>query len=149
MDAPDGVHSTSWRLSGRGIPKIADAIVIFLHSLVLPLDNRSHIRWQILLECLLVGVLSGVFATLAFGEHRVFVHAGNGGLYVDPSAMHRPTCRTALRGLPPETADLGFQFRNALGTASGSCLEQRLEIRTSNPLSACTEALLSISARFY
>src|ERR1700736_4239234 len=30
------------------------------------------------------------FATLAFGEHRVFVHAGNGGLYVGPGAMHRP-----------------------------------------------------------
>jgi hypothetical protein len=28
MDAPDGVHSTTWRLSGRGIPKIADAILL-------------------------------------------------------------------------------------------------------------------------
>jgi hypothetical protein len=72
-------------------------------------------------------MLSGVFATLAFGEHRVFVHAGNGGLYVGPSAMHRPTYRTALRGLPTETANLSFQFRGALGTASGSCLEAKSE----------------------
>ena len=123
--------------------------MICLYSLVLPLDNRSHVRWKILLECRLIGVLSSVFATLAFGEDRVFVHAGNGGLYVGPSAMHRPAYRTALRGLPAETANLSVQFRSALGTALGSCLEQRLEIRTSNPLRACTEALLSISAGFY
>jgi len=110
-------------LSGRGIPKIADAIVICFYSLVLPLDNRSHVRRQILFESRLIDVLSGVFATLALGEHRVFVHAGNGGLYVDPSAMHRPTGRTTLRWLPTETANLGFQFRSALGTASGSCFE--------------------------
>jgi hypothetical protein len=117
--------------------------------LVLPLDNRSHVRRQILLECRLIGVLSGIFATLALGEYRVFVHAGNGGLYVGPSAMHRPAYRSALRGLPTKTTNLSFQFRSAFGTASGSCLEQRLEIRTSNSLGACAEALLSISARFY
>jgi len=89
--------------------------VICLYSLVLPLDNRSHVRRQILLECRVIGVLSGVLATLAFGEHRVFVHAGNGGLYVGPSAMHRPTYRTALRGLPAETRNLSFQFRSVLG----------------------------------
>jgi hypothetical protein len=77
-----------------------------LYPLVLPLNNRSHVRPQILLECRLTDVLSGVFATLAFGEPRVFVHAGNGGLYVGPnvgaSAIHRPTHRIALR----ETANL-------------------------------------------
>ena len=123
--------------------------MICLYSLVLPLDNRSHVRRQILLECRLIGVLSGVLATLAFGEHRVFVHTGNGGLYVGPGAMHRPAYRTALRGLPTETTNLSFQFRSALRTASGSCFEQRLEIWTSNSLGACAEALLSISAGFY
>jgi hypothetical protein len=47
--------------------------------------------------------------------------------------MHRPAYRTALRGVPTETAQLSFQFGSALGTASGSCLEQRLEIRTLTP----------------
>ena len=101
------------------------------------------------MKALVVTIHCGVFATLAFGEHRVFVHSGNRRLYVGPSAMHRPTYRTALRGLPTETANLSFQFGSALGTASGSCLEQRLEIRTINPLGTCAEALLSISARFY
>src|SRR5450631_2625762 len=149
MDAADGVHSTTWRLSGGSIPKIANAIVICLYALELPLDNRSYVRWQFLLECRLIGVLTGVFATFAFGEDRVFVHAGNGGLYVGPSAMHRPAYRSALRGLPTKTTNLNFQFRSALGTAPGSCFEQRLEIRTSNSLGAGAEALLSISARFY
>jgi hypothetical protein len=58
--------------------------------------------------------------------------------------MHRPTYRTALRGLPTETANVSFQLRSAFGTAPGSCLEQRLEIRTSNPLGTCAKALLSI-----
>jgi hypothetical protein len=111
------------RSSGGGIPKIADAIMICLYALELPLDNCSHVRRQILLECRLIGVLSGVFATLAFGEHRVFVHAGNGGLYVGPSAMHRPAYRSALRWLPTKTTNFSFQFRSALGTASGSCFE--------------------------
>ena len=60
--------------------------------------------------------------------------------------MHLPAYRTALRGVSTETAHLSFQFGSALGTASGSCLEQRLEIRTINPLGTCAEALLSISA---
>ena len=108
--------------------------MICLYALELPLDNCSHVHRQILLECHLIGVLSGVFAALAFGKYRVFVHAGDGGLYVGPSAMYRPAYRTALRGLPPKTTNLSFQFRSALGTAAGSCFEQRLEIRTSRPL---------------
>jgi hypothetical protein len=34
---------------GGSIPEIADAIVICFYSLVLSLDNRSHVRRQILL----------------------------------------------------------------------------------------------------
>src|ERR1700731_2465253 len=41
---------------------------IFLCSLVLPLDNRSHVRRQILLECRFIGVLCSVFATLEGGK---------------------------------------------------------------------------------
>jgi transposase len=55
--------------------------VICLDALVLPLDERSHVSRQVLLECCFISSLRGIFATLALGEYRVFVHSRDCGLY--------------------------------------------------------------------
>src|ERR1700724_2891800 len=97
--------------------------MIFLDALVLPVDERSYVGRQAFLERGFVSSLGGIFATLALGEHRVFVHAGDGGLYVGPGAMHRAAYGAALRGLAAETANLGIQFRRALGATPRRCFE--------------------------
>src|SRR6202040_4432336 len=122
--------------------------VICLDALVLPLDERSYVGRQVLLERCFISSLGGILATLALGEHRVFAHAGDGGLYVGPGAMHRAAYGAPLCGLAAETANLGIQFRRALGATPRRCLEQRLEIRAPNPFGARVEALFSIAAYF-
>src|ERR1700730_16603423 len=97
--------------------------MICLDALVLSVDERSCVGRQAFLERCFISSLSGIFATLALGEHRVFVHAGDGGLYVGPGAMHRAAYGTALCGLTAETANLGFQFCRALGATPRRCLE--------------------------
>jgi hypothetical protein len=78
----------------------------------------------------------------------VFAHAGDGGLYVGPGAMHRAAYGAPLRGLTAETANLGFKLCRALGATPRRCLEQRLEIRAPNPFGSRAEALFSIAAYF-
>jgi len=56
--------------------------VIRLDALVLPLDKRSYVGWQALFQRCFISCHRGIFATLALGEHRVFVHAGDNGLYI-------------------------------------------------------------------
>jgi hypothetical protein len=122
--------------------------VICLDALVLPLDERSNVSRQALLERCFISSLRGIFATLAFDEHRVFAHAGDGGLYVGPGAMHRAAYGASLCWLTAETTNLGFQFCRAIGAAPRRCLEQRLEVRGPNPFGTCAEALFSIAAYF-
>ena len=57
----------------RLISQIADAIVICFHPFVLAAHKRFYIRRKVLLERCFIGAFCHVFATLAFGQHRVFV----------------------------------------------------------------------------
>ena len=75
---------------------------------VLPVDKRSYVGRQILLERCFISSLGGIFAALTLGEHRVFVHASDSGLYVGPGAMHGAAYGAALCGLTTETANLGI-----------------------------------------
>ena len=63
--------------------------MICLDAFILPLDERSYVGRQALLEGCFISSLGDIFATLTLGEHRVFAHAGDGGLYAGPGAMHR------------------------------------------------------------
>src|SRR3984893_14919285 len=130
-------------MSGRGVAEIADAIVICLDALVLPLDERSYVGRQALLERCFISSLGGIFATLALGQHRLFVHAGDGGLYVGPGAMQGAAYGASLCGFTAETANLGFKFCRALGATPRRRLEQRLEIRALNAFGTCLETLFS------
>src|ERR1700730_2354172 len=87
------------RLSGCGVAQIADSVVICLDAFVLPLDERLYMGRQALLERRFISSLGGIFAPLTLGEHRVFAHASDGGLYVGPGAMHRAAYGAALCGL--------------------------------------------------
>jgi hypothetical protein len=91
--------------------------------LVLPLDERSHVSRQVLLECCFISSLSGIFATLALGEHRVFVHSCDYGLYIGPGAMDRAAYGAPLCGLTAKIVNLGFKFCRALGATPCRCLE--------------------------
>jgi hypothetical protein len=53
------------RSSGCRVAQVADAIVICLDALVLPLDERSYIGRQVLLERCFISGLCGIFATLS------------------------------------------------------------------------------------
>jgi hypothetical protein len=55
-------------LSGRGVAQIADSVVICLDALVLPLDERSYVGRQALLQRRFITSLGGILATLALGE---------------------------------------------------------------------------------
>src|ERR1700730_5641976 len=101
--------------------------MICLDAFVLPLDERSYVGGQALLKRCFISSLGRIFATFTLGEHRVFAHAGEGGLYVGPGAMDRSAYGTARCGHTAQTTNLGFKFCRASGATPRRRLEQRLE----------------------
>src|SRR2546429_3207234 len=68
------------------------------NAFVLPLDERSYVGRQALLERCFISGLGRILATFTLGEHREFAHAGDGGLYVGPGAMDRSAYGAARCG---------------------------------------------------
>ena len=85
------------------IPKLFNAVMCFLHTGRLTLNQSNALQLKFLLLQGIAVVGDGcVFTTFAFGENRVRFIGTEGGLEIDPAAMEEPLTEPCLSGSPPK-----------------------------------------------
>ena len=123
----------AWPLQGsRRISKIANPAVVFGHDLVLPLDHRSYIERQILVERRFILIFRDVLATLAFGEDGVIVHADG--------AIHR----SSRNRFAAQAANFCSQLFSAFGASICGRLKHPFKAGVLSILRTCPKAFLSL-----
>lgn len=131
---------------GDAVAELFHFVMGDLHLVILAVEEFAGGQVEVLVvEGLLVGGDRGVLAAFAFGEDGVRLVGGEGGLEVDPAAMHGAGDAAGLLDVGAEGEDAGLQFGDEFAALDRVAVEQLGKFGGLDVLGGGLETVLAVA----